>query len=114
MHAVDPGAEKLHLGDLPAGLVIESQKDLPALQCAAFSDDKTQGLILVVINRSDADQDVTVELGKSRLYQHACIPAAGLAAVVTQYSALTRGAGRSLFQLRFRASFLGPGRCTPP
>ena len=53
MHGVTPGAATLQLADLPAGLVIDSQKDLPALQSAAFST-KAGGLVLLAINRASS------------------------------------------------------------
>ena len=89
MHAVLPGDAKLQLTDLPAGLIIDSQKQLPALQSAAFSDDKSGGLVLVAINRGGTAIDVVVDLGDSGVCSR--VPTAGLVAVVTQYDALDPG-----------------------
>ena len=94
MHAVQPGNALLQLADLPQGLVLDSQKGLPALQSAAFSS-KSAGLVLVAINRGDVEVGVELELDSSGAYAPGCFPQ-GLTAAVSQYSALDPG-GWALF-----------------
>jgi len=87
MHSVRPGGAELVVDGAPAGLVIDSQKNLPALQSSAFSLDGS--LTAVVINRGTRPVNVSVNVSQSGIYT-GCV-ATGLSASLTAFSALDEG-----------------------
>lgn len=90
MHAVMPGDAMLHVAGIPTGLVIDNQGNLSAMQSAAFSSEDGS-LTVVFINRGTRPVDVSIDIGRSGLYQNCVPPPAGLPATLTSYSALDDG-----------------------
>ena len=90
MHSVLPGDAMLHVAGIPAGLVIDNQGNLSAIQSAAFSSEDGS-LTVVFINRGTRPVDVSIDIGRSGLYQNCVPPPAGLPAMLTSYSALDDG-----------------------